>query len=347
MIDMLKVKDFVKSALNDKKIMLALLCALLFSTSSWMVDWLKESFTAYGQLTYRAAAGVVVTALWFFVTTLIDRTNINKKVDGEGKRNIRQVLELSKFWFVVFLFLRPTFNLFFINAISDETWTIALMILLFVKMLTNVLIDSINSKSFPSKEEVFGYFVVLAGIGVFSIGKDDVVLKPILWFAFGSGVLEAARLELIGWFKIKESQQPKFAVVEFFGMLGVAIFYLVSAGEGFFNIGVTTLTLNSVIAMVVFPVIAVGIMALDYYLSSVMEKGQYSAILATEIGFAGVLNAVFLYEQFGIWQFIGLVLSVSAIIAIKIAKDKKEKKAEEKRKIQEEKNRGKEIMLEG
>ncbi len=343
MAHLLIVINFVKSSLRDKKIMLALLCALLFSTSGWFVEWLKESFTSNGQLTYRAAAGVVVTALWFLVTNLIDRMSFNKKVDEEEKRGIKEVLELSKFWFIVFLFLRPTFNLFFINAISDETWTIALMVLLLVKMLTNVFIDSLRSKSFPSKEEFFGYLVVLAGIVVFSFGKKDIVLKPILWFAFGSGFLEGVRLELIGWFNIKDSQKPKFAVIEFFGMLGVAVFFFVGAGGVFLNAGVATLTPNSITAMIIFPIISVGIMALDYYLSSVMDKGQYSAILATEIGFAGVLNAIFLHEQFGVWQFVGVILSVSAIVAIKIAKDKKEK---EKKKLEEERLK-KEAVLKG
>ena len=78
--------------------------------------------------------------------------------------------------------------------------------------------------------------------------------------------------------------------------------------------------------------LAVAINAIDYQLSNSTElsKGTYSAILATEVGFAGVLNYFLLGSAFGPQQIVGLIVSVVAIAVIGVSAAIRDKKSKEK-----------------
>lgn len=301
---------------------LAVLCALLFSTSGWLVKWLGDSFTETGQLVVRAGVALVVSILWLAVVGVIDRSKKNQEA---GEFNLRAY---NKKWLVLVLLCRPLFNLFFILSITSKTATIALMILLFVKMLTNVVINCVSDKKIPTVSEFIGYLVVTAGIVIYG-WKSPGSFSPVLLFAVGSGILEAVRLELIKVLKVRDLDRPKFAVIEFAGMLIVALIFL---GFGFYSVShigffvgdAVKVSEQSLIAMIILPLSSVVILSLDYFIAPRMPTGLYSAILATELGFAGVINYIFLQSPFETAQIIGLLISMTAIIVIKLVvkKDK-------------------------
>lgn len=293
----------------------AVVCAILFSTSGVMVTWLKVSFTPGSQLIVRATIALIVSIA---VMLLLGKSGIKADFGSLKKYDSRLAIPV--------FFLRPAFNFCFIMAITSENATLAVMILLFVKMLTNVVFESIKERKWPTWTEVLGYLIVTIAILIYGWG-DVGILNAILLWAVLSGFLEAIRLEFIGLLKIEPDDRPKFAVVEFAGMLILVTLLFVFSGNGFLNPGLKTIAPVSIIAMGL-AVIAVAINALDYYLSNNLPKSTYSAILATEVGFAGVLNFVFLGSAFGLQQQLSLLVSIVAIavIGIAAAKRKSEKK---------------------
>lgn len=304
---------------------LAVICAILFSTSGWLVEWLKESFSSTGQLVVRAAFALFASSVWLLVVNLIDRFRHHNSEHQENSSF--NLASYNKKLLTATLLCRPVFNLCFILAITKETATLALMILLFVKMLTNVVASSINEKKYPSKIEFLGYLVVTIGIVVYGWGQS--VFSIILVFAVVSGFLEGLRLELVKILNISDIHKPTFAVFEFVGMLVVALVFLLisvfTGGGSFFAEGFVGVTVNSLIAMVILPLSSVFILAIDYYLSTRMNTGLYSAILATELGFAGVINYFFINSPFGPYQIAGLIISMVAIIVIKLVSNQKKK----------------------
>ncbi len=321
-------------------VFLAVVCSIMFSTSTVMVAWLKESFTPFGQLTVRAAIALVGTS----VVMIFGEQKKNKKFD------FRQLSKYDKKLAIPVFLFRAAFNFCFIMAISAANATIALMVLLFVKMLTNVIIDSVKEKKIPGVEDIFAYLLVLAGIVTYGWGAKGLLDVVLIW-AVASGVLEAVRLEFIGRLKIEKQDKSKFAVLEFLGMLLVVGGFLLFSGTGFLIPNVTTIATASYIGMLL-AILAVAINAIDYQLSNSEElpKGAYSAILATEVGFAGVLNFLLLGSLFGIQQQIGIVISLLAIVAIGMSAAKRDtkKKKEEKEALEAEKKKSKkEIVLEG
>ncbi len=291
-------------------IFLAVIGALLFSTSTVMVTWLKLSFTPSGQLTVRAVIALVGTT----AVMLFDERKKEKKFDFKSMKKYDKRLAIP-----VFLF-RAAFNFCFIMAVTPATATIALMVLLFVKMITNVTIDSFKDKKIPDSVDLVGYCLVLAGIITYGWGATDLVVNELLVWAVASGVLEAVRLEFIGRLKIENVDKPKFAVIEFLGMLVVVGGFLILSGQGFLLPGITTIATLTYYGMI-FAVLAVVINAIDYKLSNspALSKGAYSAILATEVGFAGVLNYLLLNSPFGPQQKIALLISLVAIVVIGVS----------------------------
>lgn len=297
-------------------VFLAVVCSILFSTSTVMVAWLKESFTPFGQLTVRAAIALVGTS----VVMILGEQKKNKKFDFSQLSKYDKKLAIP-----VFLF-RAAFNFCFIMALTLENATIALMTLLSVKMVTNVIIDAIKEKKWPEPADGIAYLLVFVGIVIYGWGGKNLISLVLLW-AVASGVLEAVRLEFIGKLKIEKSDKPKFAVLEFFGMLLVVGGFLVFTKTGFLLPGVNAIATVSYYGMLL-AVFAVAINAIDYQLSNSEElpKGAYSAILATEVGFAGVLNFLLLGSLFGIQQQIGIVVSLLAIVAIGVSAAKRDAK---------------------
>lgn len=314
-------------------VFLAVICSIMFSTSTVMVTWLKDSFTPFGQLTIRALIALVGALGVMFV----DERGKNNKFDFRDLNKYNKKLAVP-----VFLF-RAAFNFCFIMAVSAANATIALMVLLFVKMLTNVVIDSLTERQIPGVGNIIAYLLVLAGIITYGWGEKDLFGAVLVWAA-ASGVLEAVRLEFIGQLKISDSDRPKFAVVEFLGMLLVVGGFLLFSNTGFLLPGVSAITTVSYYGML-FAVLAVAINAIDYQLSNSNElpKGAYSAILATEVGFAGVLNFVFLGSPFETQQIVGVAISALAIIMIGVSSAKRDAA----RKKEKEEQLRKEILLEG
>lgn len=305
---------------------LAVLCALLFSFSGWQVQWLKEAFSSSGQLVFRAASALIVSVLWLGIVYLIDR---------KKKHNVDHTpFDLGKYdkkFLVATVLCRPFFNLFFILAITAETATIALMILLFVKMLTNVVFsafakDDNGNRKIPNKKEIFGYLLVTLGIVVYGLDKPG-MFDWVLLFAIGSGFLEGLRIELLKKLSVSSKDKPVFSIFEFAGMLVVALvmlaIFMIFSGGSLFSEDFSGITWHALFSMITLPITSVIILSIDYYLSTRMATGKYSAILATELGFAGVVNYIFLRSPFGILQVFGLLISMVAIIFIKLSSEKK------------------------
>lgn len=285
---------------------LAVVCSILFSTSGWMVVWLKESFSPFGQLMVRAGVAFVVSYVWVLL--------VDKKLD------LSVVGKYNK-WLLIFeLLCRPAFNFCFIMAATALNGTAVLMVLLLTKMLTNVLYQSFSERKKPSRLELLGYILVALGIVVYGWGVKDIFGLSMLWAA-ASGFLEAARLELIKLLNVDKEDRPKLSMLEFVGMFVVALLAMIVTQSSFFVSTTSVVTAHSYWALSL-AALSVIILAIDYYLSPRIPTGIYSAILATEVGFAGVINYLALGTPLGSQQIVGLLVSIVAILVIGVATSK-------------------------
>lgn len=297
-------------------VMLAFLCAILFSTSGVFVIWLEDSFTPIGQLTVRATISLVVSLTWAVLEGFISKKNPLNLKEMSKKYN--------KWHFLLISILRPAGNFCFIMAITTANVTLAVMILLFVKMISNVAVNSIREKRWPDKLEMFGYLLVTLGILIYGLSSKEVVFTTLLFWAVGSGIAEAVRLEVVNKMQVRKDK-PTFAVIEFTGMLIVALTVLFFFRQTIFIPGIVAISQISWWGIAL-ATSAVGIVALDYYLVNYLPTGIYSAILATEVGFAGLLNYFAFKNEFGLLQILALTLTIVANVVIGKAVSDREKK---------------------
>lgn len=318
--------------MEDKKfkniisyVLLAVLCSFLFATSGVWVLWLETSFTAYGQIVVRAVISIIVSLVWTLGSLIVNKLPI--KYNKMSK-------EYDKWQFIKICILRPLGNFCFIMAATAGNVTLAVMVLLSVKMLTNLRINFLKDKEKLPPVEIIGYVLVFVGILIYGLFAKEVIFSSLLLWAVGSGFFEAYRLEIVKGMKIDPIDKPQFALIEFSGMLVVAVLALVVlGGAGVFLPGVSTISTLAWMGILL-ATTSVAIVALDYYLVNYLPTGIYSAVLATEVGFSGLLNH-WAFPDTNPWEFpqkLALAITVIAniFIGISIAKreDKKKKVAE-------------------
>lgn len=275
---------------------------LLYAFSGVVVVGLASAFGNIGQVTFRAIAALVLTFIWLLIGGFRYRLKYNDTYD--------------KKWLIVDIVCRPIFNVCFVYAALTIGPTAALFYLFASKVIAGGLIKIIfGSKKKMSWPDYLSYVVVLAGLFVFSY-PIGAALSIGVGIAMISGLFEAIKSEAMERLDVKREDKPVVALYEFASLGLITAIMVLILGQSFI---VAPITISVWLVLGASAVVAVGSLYLELTGFAEFDSDLGNAVLASEMGFAGVINYLILGTNMTKLQIAGAALLVASLAFVGVA----------------------------
>lgn len=274
---------------------------LLYAFSGVVVVGLALAFGNVGQVTFRALAALVLVLVWLVISGF--RYKLSKKKN------------YSKKWLAIDIICRPIYNICFVYAALAIGPTAALFYLFASKVITGGLIKVI----FGSRKKLFwpdylSYAIVLIGLFIFSYPVS--LLGVGVLIAMTSGFFEAVKSEAMSRLSVDSDDKPVVALYEFGSLAIITAVVVLVIGQSFV-IAPITATVWFVLGASAF--VAVGSLYLELTGFSQFDSDLGNAVLASEMGFAGVINYLILGTKMSGLQIVGAALLIFSLAFVGIA----------------------------
>lgn len=274
---------------------------LLYAFSGVVVVGLAAAFGVFGQVTFRALAALILTIVWLVVTGA--RYKLSKKYETK--------------WLWVDLLCRPIFNICFVYAVLAIGPTSALFYLFSSKVIVGGVIRALFGSNKPlTWTDYLSYALVIIGLIVYTFPITSTLSLGIA-FALTSGTFEAIKSRAMEKLAVKDAKDK--AVVSLYEFTSLALItgaIVILTGQAFV-IAPITIAVWKVLAFSA--VIAVGTLGLELTGFSNFDSDLGNAVLASEMGFAGLLNFLILGTLMTGFQIIGSALLVLSLATVALA----------------------------
>lgn len=310
---------------NSTQGFLALLGSmLLYASSGIVVVGLSAAFSNVGQVTFRALAALVLTLVWLLAVGF--------------RYKLKHYEEYDMRWLAIDVVCRPIFNICFVYATLEIGPTAALFYLFASKVIFGGIIKSVLRDKKKEWFDYLSYLVVILGLFVFTYPVSFLNLGIVI--AMTSGLFEAIKSEAMGRLSVKGDDRPVIALYEFVSLAVITAVIVLLTNQSFVT---TTVTMNVWLVLGMSAVVAVGSLFLELTGFAAYDADLGNAILASEMGFAGLLNYLILGTVMSLTQIIGSGILVVSLMFVALASYLRN---ENNRKLKAAALR-KEIMLEG
>jgi len=282
---------------------------LLYAFSGVVVVGLSAAFGNVGQVTFRALAALVLTIFWLVISGF--------------RYKLRYSDSYDKKWLVVDIICRPIYNICFVYAALSIGPTAALFYLFASKVIFGGLIKMI----FGSKKKLFwadylSYVVVLVGLFVFTYPINAFMSFGVI-VGLISGLFEAIKSRAMNELNVKSEDRPVVALYEFLSLAVVTAIVVLLVGQSFV-IAPMTVTIWMVLGASV--IVAVGSLFFELMGFAEFDDDLGNAVLASEMGFAGVINYYKLGTNMSPTQIVGAVLLIVSLAFVAVAAYKRKKR---------------------
>lgn len=292
-----------KPKVNSWKGFLSLMGSmLLYAFSGVVVVGLAKAFGNVGQVTFRAVAALVLTLGWLAISGFRYKLKHSKDYDNK--------------WLVVDVICRPIYNICFVYAALTIGPTAALFYLFASKVITGGLIKIIfGSKKKLAWSDYLSYAIVLAGLFVFTYPIGSVLGVGIA-IASTSGFFEAIKSEAMNKLSVSREDRPVIALYEFVSLGLITAMVVLILGQSFV---IAPITITVWFVLGASAIIAVGSLFLELAGFAQFDSDLGNAVLASEMGFAGVINYLILKTMMSSYQIIGAALLILSLAFVGIA----------------------------
>lgn len=280
---------------------------ILYAFSGIVVVGLSSSFGNIGQVTFRALMALVLIVMWITITGLSfekgPRLRLSKKYD--------------KKWLTVDIVSRSIFNVSFVYSVLAIGPTSALFYLFAAKVIVGGLIKYFSRK--PGDKffwsDYLTYGVVITGLVIYSFPLATHMSFGIL-FALISGGFEALKSKAMNELSVTGIDRPVVALYEFSALAIITSVAVIISGQTFV---VSAITSGVWLVLGGSALVAVGGLYLELVGFSKYDSDLGNSILASEMGFAGMLNYMFLGTMMSMTQIIGSSLLVFSLFFVAFA----------------------------
>lgn len=295
---------------NSMKGFLALFASmLLYAFSGVVVVGLSAAFGSVGQVTFRALAALVLTIIWLLVSGFRYKLKYSKEYD--------------KKWLVVDILCRPIYNICFVYAVLAIGATAALFYLFASKVIVGGLIKVISGdKSKLEWSDYLSYALVLIGLYFFSYPIGGVLSIGVA-IAMTSGLFEAIKSFAMSKLSVKQEDKSVVALYEFASLMIITAVVVLVVGQSFVVAPITTMVW---LVLGASAIIAVGTLFLELTGFASFDPDLGNAVLASEMGFAGVINYFVLGENMNTTQIAGAALLIISLGLVGVASYMRNKK---------------------
>lgn len=284
---------------------------LLYAFSGVVVVGLALAFGNIGQVTLRAIAALALTFVWLLAGGLRFKLKYNDLYD--------------KKWLVVDIICRPIYNICFVYAALAIGPTAALFYLFASKVITGGLIKVIfGDRKKLSWPDYLSYMVVLVGLFVFTY-PIGAALSVGVGIAMISGFFEAIKSEAMTTLDVKGPDKPVVALYEFASLGIITAILVLITGQSFV---VAPITVAVWLVLGASAVVAVGALYLELTGFAEFDSDLGNAVLASEMGFAGVINYLILGTMMSVTQIVGAALLIASLVFVAIASYLRNKRQE-------------------
>jgi len=274
---------------------------LLYAFSGVVVVGLATAFGIIGQVTFRALAALVLTIVWLAITGA--RYKLSKKYETK--------------WLWVDLLCRPIYNVCFVYAVLAIGPTSALFYLFSSKVIVGGVIRVFFGGKKPlALPDYISYLMVFIGMLVYSFPITSALSLGIV-FALSSGTFEAIKSRAMEKLSVTDSKDKAvFSLYEFTSLALITVVMVLFAGQSFMIASITW----AVWKILGFSaVIAVGALGLELTGFANFDSDLGNAVLASEMGFAGLLNFLILGTEMTGFQIVGSALLVLSLATVALA----------------------------
>lgn len=276
------------------------LAAITYSVSGVTVRYLGSAFGVYGQVALRGALVSVVAFLIYAFVRKSKGQEIGFRLPGVNK------LALG-----LFLITQPLANLAFVASVMQIKATNTIFYLYVATMTSGFAIGVFVNKEKVTKKNLLAFLLMSTGLVVFSIPLKTALTIGVL-LALAGGSVEAIRNAAMGYLQ----GYNKFLLIayRYLATAVVAFLALKIFGDKFQTGNLDTAAIVS-LAIIVFAAIGTS-----YFLLWGMQNFDVNLgnmILASEIMFAAVINAIFLKEVPTSNEILGAILMVASLYLIR------------------------------
>lgn len=282
---------------------------LLYAFSGVVVVGLSAAFGNVGQVTFRALAALVLTIFWLVISGF--------------RYKLRYSDSYDKKWLVVDIICRPIYNICFVYAALSIGPTAALFYLFASKVIFGGLIKMI----FGSKKKLFwadylSYVVVLVGLFVFTYPINAFMSFGVI-VGLISGLFEAIKSRAMNELNVKSEDRPVVALYEFLSLAVVTAIVVLLVGQSFV---IAPMTVTIWMVLGASGIVAVGSLFFELMGFAEFDDDLGNAVLASEMGFAGVINYLILGTNMSPTQIVGAVLLIVSLAFVAVAAYKRKKR---------------------
>lgn len=273
---------------------------MLYAFSGVVVVGLSQAFGSIGQVTFRALAALILTIVFLLI----------------GGFRYKFSKNYEKKWLIIDVFCRPIFNICFVYAVLSIGPTAALFYLFASKVITGGLIRIILGDKKPFEWfDYLSYGIVLVGLFIFTYPIGSVLSIGILLGCL-SGSFEAVKSEAMSRIHAEQIDKPVVALYEFASLGVITAILVLITGQSFV---VATITPIVWLVLLASAVIAVGSLLLELTGFGQYDPDLGNAVLASEMGFAGVINYLILGTLMSNTQIVGAALLILSLAVVGIA----------------------------
>ena len=170
--------------------------------------------------------------------------------------------------------------------------------------------------------DYLSYALVLTGLFIFTYPIGSVLGVGIL-IASTSGLFEAIKSEAMNRLSVKNEDKPIIALYEFISLAIITAVIVLIVGQSFV---IAPITATVWLVLGASAVIAVGSLFLELTGFAQFDSDLGNAVLASEMGFAGVINFLILGTSMSVFQIIGAALLVFSLVFVAIASYRRNKR---------------------
>lgn len=312
------------------------LSMLLYAFSGLIVVGLGKVFGNIAQVSLRALVSTLFAVLivWLVIKsqTLRKWLNISNKAGFKFTKALVDGKKQGVFggyntkWFWVVLTSRTLSNICFVYAALTINPTAALFYLFASRVLMGAVIKYLADKKM-NIYYVLSFITVIVGMLVFSNPASFVLGLGII-FAVAAGALEALKQQGYRELNPPDEDIPVVTLYEFFGTLILALLLMVVIPGNSFPV-LTAIGLNYWLLLLFAGLVAALTVILDITGATNMKDPSLGNVIgATEMGFAALLNYIFLGTTMETFQIIGSAVIMLALIFVAFAKKKDKAEAD-------------------
>ena len=230
-------------------------------------------------------------------------------------------------WFWVLLSSRALSNVCFVYAALAINPTAALFYLFASRVLTGAVIKLIKDRKM-NRFYFLSFLTVIVGMYLFS-NPETLILSWGLFFAFAAGMLEALKQQGYRELDPPDEDTVLITLYEFCGTAVLALIMLPLFKNSL--VAVTLMNINYWWILVFAGVTAAMTVLLDITgATNLKDPSLGNVIGATEMGFAALLNYLFIGTVMKQYEIVGSVVIVVALVFVALAKRKDNKDKDQK-----------------